>query len=70
MAEDWEDGAGAWGDYQCDLPKETAELLFMYIRNMHPSERPELILWTGDSTPHDIWNQTIHKNIMYTIQIS
>lgn len=37
---------------------------------MHPSERPELIFWTGDSTPHDIWNQTIHKNIMYTIEIS
>lgn len=37
---------------------------------MHPSERPEVIFWTGDSTPHDIWNQTIHKNIMYTIEIS
>jgi len=70
MAENWEDGAEAWGNYNCDLPKETAELLFMYLKNMHPSEKPDLIFWTGDSTPHDVWNQTIHKNIMYTVEIS
>lgn len=59
IPEDWEKSAGAWGDFACDLPPATAELLFMYIRNMHPDKRPELILWTGDSTPHDYWNQTV-----------
>jgi sphingomyelin phosphodiesterase len=65
-----EDAAGVWGDYHCDLPVETAELMFLYVKNMHPAQKPDLVFWTGDNTPHDIWNQSIHDNTMYTIKTS
>ena len=69
-AKSWEESAGAWGDFMCDLPVETAELLFMYIRNMQPDKKPEMIIWTGDNTPHDYWNQTQQLCIDYTLKIT
>lgn len=30
----------------------------------------DLIIWTGDNTPHDIWQQTHSYNINYTVWIS
>lgn len=26
----------------------------------------DLILWTGDNTPHDVWQQTQSYNLNYT----
>ena len=26
----------------------------------------DLVLWTGDNTPHDIWEQTEDYNVNYT----
>ena len=30
----------------------------------------DLILWTGDNTPHDIWKQTQDYNLNYTMLLS
>lgn len=47
--------AGRWGDYgNCDLPVRTLENALNRIRSQHPNA--EYWLWTGDISPHDIWN--------------
>ena len=43
-------------------------MAFKYLKSME--EQPEMIFWTGDSTPHDIWNQSISKNAEYSIKVS
>lgn len=51
--------AGRWGDYgNCDLPVRTLRSALQRIREHHPNA--EYWLWTGDISPHDIWN--ISKN--------
>jgi hypothetical protein len=30
----------------------------------------DIILWTGDNTPHDIWQQTQSYNLNFTIIIT
>lgn len=47
--------AGRWGDYgNCDLPVRTLHNALKRIRSHHPNA--EYWLWTGDISPHDIWN--------------
>ena len=48
--------AGVWGDYACDLPLVTVKRMMEQLGAMSPP--PDLILWTGDNPPHDLWNQT------------
>lgn len=31
---------------------------------------PDAIIWTGDNTPHDIWQQTQSYNLNFTIILS
>ena len=30
----------------------------------------DLILWTGDNTPHDVWEQTQSYNLNYTMLLT
>jgi sphingomyelin phosphodiesterase len=56
------DKAGYWGDYRkCDTPLRTIESMYRHISKTHPDI--ELIYWTGDLPPHDIWNQTRQGNL-------
>ncbi|CAI2362134.1 unnamed protein product [Moneuplotes crassus] len=64
-----EAAAGKYGALaDCDIPVITAESAFKFLNNM--DEKPDLIFWTGDSTPHDIWNQTVERNALYATKIS
>ena len=49
-----EKGAGRYGELtQCDLPMETAEKQLSWLRkNLKENQKPDLILWTGDSISH------------------
>jgi sphingomyelin phosphodiesterase len=46
--------AGYWGDSRCDTPLPTVHSMLSdaAARNL------SFVLWTGDSPPHNIWNQT------------
>jgi sphingomyelin phosphodiesterase len=65
-----EDAAGKFGSYGCDLPPITAENMYVFVRDMPKDEFPDFVLWTGDSTPHDVWNQTVEDNTRYTIEVT
>lgn len=53
--------AGAWGDYNCDLPYQTMEAALRQLATFEP----EFIVWTGDNPPHNIWNQSYEYNGHY-----
>jgi len=48
--------AAKWGDYECDLTFPMFEAMLNSIANLSP--QPNIIVWTGDNTAHDIWNET------------
>ncbi len=48
--------AGKWGDYKCDVPHRTVLNLFEHLKATQ--DQFDWIYWTGDVTPHNIWNQT------------
>lgn len=55
-------GAGFWGDYRtCDIPQWTAENMLKYITENE--EQIDLIYFTGDIAPHDVWQQTQTKDL-------
>jgi sphingomyelin phosphodiesterase len=55
------EAAGYWGDYRkCDTPLRTIEAMYRHIASHH---QVDLIYWTGDLPPHDIWNQTRAGNV-------
>lgn len=55
-------GAGYWGSKaRCDIPPRTVELFMEQVRDMNIS----LVLWTGDSPPHDIWRYTQDNHTSY-----
>jgi len=47
--------AGFYGSYNCDLPQNTLEDMLAFISN---DIKPDIVLWTGDNVPHDIWEET------------
>lgn len=48
--------AGLWGDYgKCDTPVATYKLLLDHVSR---KDKIDMIVWTGDVPPHDIWNQS------------
>ena len=50
-----------WGDYRkCDTPLRTIEAMYKHIANHHSID---LIYWTGDLPPHDIWKQSRRGNV-------
>lgn len=63
MAESAEEYAGRWGfPGKCDLPMRTLDLFVETIVN---EIKPDIILWTGDNAPHNVWTNTTDaiKNI-------
>ena len=50
-----------WGDFRkCDTPLRTIEAMYKHIAAHHTVD---LIYWTGDLPPHDIWNQSRDGNV-------
>ncbi|ROT72613.1 Sphingomyelin phosphodiesterase B [Penaeus vannamei] len=57
-----EAAAGYWGDYRnCDAPRWLLEAIFSHINETH--QDLDLILWTGDLIPHNVWNTTREGNL-------
>lgn len=61
------DPAGYWGSLNsCDLPIQSFQLFLKEVSAINP----DLIIWTGDNTPHDIWQQSQSYNLNFTIMLS
>ncbi|XP_037777507.1 sphingomyelin phosphodiesterase-like [Penaeus monodon] len=57
-----EAAAGYWGDYRnCDAPRWLLEAIFSHINETHKDL--DLILWTGDLIPHNVWNTSREGNL-------
>ena len=54
-AADHSTAAGHYGSYPCDIPETTVNEMLSYIRTYL---KPHIVLWTGDSAPHDVWEET------------
>jgi sphingomyelin phosphodiesterase len=52
--------AGKWGDFLCDLNPITLKSLFSFIND---DVKPDVILWGGDSIPHNLDSLTEEDNI-------
>lgn len=65
-----EDAAPKYGHPNCDAPSIVLESAFDYLKSFPESEKPDLILWTGDNTPHDVWKQSVVKNALYTVKMT
>ena len=61
MAGEGEVGAGYWGEYQCDVPLQTAQAMMEDIARAHPDL--DYIIYTGDSPAHDVWKQSKDRNL-------
>jgi sphingomyelin phosphodiesterase len=59
--------ASYWGSIgSCDVPIQTFELLLKDIKRINP----DAIIWTGDNTAHDIWQQSQSYNLNFTVILS
>ncbi len=62
-----ENAAGYWGSNSvCDLPLQTFDKFLDDVKEINP----DLIIWTGDNTAHDIWKQNQEYNLHFTEFIS
>lgn len=59
--------AKEWGSYLCDMPPKTLELMLEYVRD---TVKPDIIIWTGDNSPHTIWRNTPDEVINATGNIT
>lgn len=53
--EDPKDAAREWGEYQCDTTPGVLTKLFEFVRD---DIKPDVIFWTGDMTPHNVWENS------------
>lgn len=60
-------GAGIWGDFNCDLPYHVVENMLDFVSK---EIKPEMLFWTGDNVAHDVWLTTNDEVIEYTTNIT
>ncbi|GAM27540.1 hypothetical protein SAMD00019534_107160 [Acytostelium subglobosum LB1] len=58
--------AGYFGHYLCDIPQRTVKLIFEQILEINKTMPIDVILFTGDNPPHDVWMQNETKQISST----
>jgi len=56
------DAAGEWGSYLCDPPRNVVSKMFEFIRD---EIKPDVLFWTGDMTPHNVWSNSEEEVTMY-----
>lgn len=59
--------AAQWGSGLCDLPVPTFQTMLDYIVS---DVKPDMMFWTGDNSPHNIWYNTEEECTDYTITVS
>lgn len=50
--------AGIFGEMSCDAPKRLVDDLYTFISTSPSLPKIDYIIWTGDITPHNIWEAT------------
>lgn len=59
--------AGKWGGYICDLPENTIRSMLQFVNR---TIKPQIIFWTGDNAPHDLWMSSSPSVIQSTINMT
>ena len=59
--------SGYWGDYMCDLPHNTLVNMLEFVRD---EIKPDMFVWTGDNSAHNVWDNTESEIIQYTLNIT
>jgi sphingomyelin phosphodiesterase len=54
--------AGRWGSFKCDLPVDTLDAAIASLANHTDID---FVIWTGDSPPHNVWNQSQAYQLSY-----
>jgi len=62
--------AGKWGDYNCDIPKRTFQNMLDFISSNQDEFNTSFITWTGDNSPHFIWESTDDEVVESTVKIT
>ena len=62
-----EEAAGFWGDYVCDIPPQTMNSMFDFIRD---ELKPDAAFWLGDSIAHHLDSLTEEDNINSMVKVS
>eukprot|EP00347_Sterkiella_histriomuscorum_P016021 403354796 len=44
--------AEQWGSYLCDIPPHVFDSMLTYVKTQ---VQPDILFWTGDNSPHDVW---------------
>jgi hypothetical protein len=60
--EDPKDAAGEWGSYLCDPPRNVVSSMFKFMKE---EIKPDVLFWTGDMTPHNVWENSEEEVAMY-----
>ena len=58
---------GSFGEYGCDIPLRTFDSMVNFVAEVI---KPDVVLWTGDVVPHDIWNQSLDYVKLYMDELS
>jgi sphingomyelin phosphodiesterase len=59
--------AGKWGGYFCDTPRITLQSMLDYVRT---EIKPDMFIWTGDNSAHNVWDNTQEEVTAYTVAIT
>lgn len=66
MADKPENAAGYWGSAaNCDIPERTFDKAIDFIKK-DLSDDIDFIIWTGDNTGHNLWEQSAKSNVKNT----
>ena len=56
---DPKDAARKYGEYNCDTTPIVLQMMFEFIRD---EIKPEVMFWTGDMSPHNVWENS-HEEV-------
>jgi len=59
--------AKPWGSFNCDLPYKTIDAMGDFI---NAEVKPDVVVFTGDTPPHDQWNYTLPEIKEYVAKFS
>ena len=62
-----QEAAGEFGGYHCDVPEKTLDTMLEYIVT---EVKPDILFWTGDNSPHNVYNNTEEEVTNYTIHVT
>lgn len=56
-----------WGSYLCDIPPQVMDSMLQFVKN---EIKPDMLLWTGDNSPHDVWENGNDDVLQSTLNIT